>query len=306
MIQSIVAPAKLNLCLRVRNRRSDGYHSIESVMHQVEWGDQLTISYDAAGAAHTFLEVDSPHVPAGNQNLVWQAVEELRGAVGFRGEVHVRLVKQIPVGAGLGGGSADAGTVLRMLNDLAQLGLETTELRQLGLRLGADVPFAVTGGAALAEGIGERLRPLSTRLQYPVLLVHSDQSLPTSTVYRWWDEQQAGAAADGCTAGTELCWATLRLIEAVERGVAPVAWSSLLVNDLEPVVCARLPAVTRALEHLRQCPEVLGAAMTGSGSTVFALLRSTTAAARVANILERAGYRVTLTRFLLPGERRGC
>jgi len=300
MVKVVLAPAKVNLSLRIRGCRADGYHYIESVMHQVDWGDTLTVRYDPSGPAVTTLEVNKPWLPDGPGNLAWQAVEELRKAAGLQGRVDLNLVKRIPVGAGLGGGSSDAAAVLKAVNELAGLGLSTARLEDLGYRLGTDVPFAVRGGAALVEGVGERLTPLSSGLRLPILLVHSGQALSTPTVYEWWDEHHP-VAGNNHVPGVVL-EETRGLITAVSEGSSG-DWDRLLLNELEPVVCSRVPVVDKVLALLRESPSVTGAAMTGTGSTVFALLRETERPTTLLNAL-RGRYRTTLTRFAFCGERR--
>lgn len=299
-----MARAKLNLCLRITGRRNDGYHFLESVLHEVEWGDELVFDYEPRQVSSTHLCVKGAELPDGPQNLAYQAVELLRERAGLTGRVCIELRKRVPVGAGLGGGSADAGAVLRTVNELAGLQLGLQQLQELGSILGSDVPFAVTGGAVLAQGVGQHLTRLSSSLQLPVLLVHPPRGLSTPVVYRWWDEHQtagetgerpyAGASGPLHETGKPAYPDTARLIRALHDGEA-VDWESLLINDLETVVCQQVPAVSQALGILRDAPGVLGCAMTGSGSTVFALLdpdRPTTAVEAVPD-----EYESTLTRL---------
>ncbi len=309
-VRTVTAQAKLNLSLRITGVREDGYHLLESIMHQVQWGDTLRVEYDPQSPDHTLLRVTPPIVPDGPDNLAHQAVRLLRAEAGLSGTVRLLLRKRIPVGAGLGGGSSDAAAVLRTLNELAGLGLDEQALSEIGLRLGADVPFALHGGAALVQGIGQVVSPLRSVLNIPVLLVHPDQSLSTPEVYSWWDNRQGRTGVASNTYPTRLQASrpraragvdpkTRALSAALQEGYTIVGaespdWAGLLVNDLEEVVCDRVPEIAHALERLRRSPEVLGAALTGTGSTVFGLLHPGARYARLLSVLG-SQYRLTLT-----------
>lgn len=232
------APAKLNLFLHVLGRRPDGYHEIETGYQFLDWCDRLTFRPRRDGA----LTLSGNEAVPPEKDLAMRAAESLRAATGTGLGVDIRIEKRLPVGGGLGGGSSDAATTLVALNRLWGTGLATDRLAELGLELGADVPFFVQGHAALARGIGERL----SRAEPPTawyLVLDPGVSVSTSEIF----------------AAPELTRNTPRLKITC---FAPDTGR----NDLEPVVCARYPAVAEALDWLGGHGR---ARVTGSGACVF-------------------------------------
>ncbi|HIP99815.1 TPA: 4-(cytidine 5'-diphospho)-2-C-methyl-D-erythritol kinase [Candidatus Bipolaricaulota bacterium] len=179
----LLAYGKLNLVLRVVGRREDGYHLLRTLMCAVDLADELTLS-EAEGIS---LSTEGLAVPR-EGNLALRAAQLLAREAGVNKGVHIRLVKKIPSGAGLGGGSADAAAVLAGLNRLWRLGLSRRELQGLGLALGADVPFFLSESPAWAEGIGERLSPARVDLPGAFLVFVPPFDCPTPDVYRLYDE----------------------------------------------------------------------------------------------------------------------
>ena len=154
----LLAYAKINLTLDILRKREDGYHDLAMVMQSVTLADELTVV--PAGGARGQAVSDLRFLPTGDKNLAQQAAAAFRAATGLEHEVDVSIRKRVPVCAGLAGGSADAAAVLRAMDRLTGAGLAPAELAQIGARVGSDVPFCVLGGAALAQGRGERLSPL--------------------------------------------------------------------------------------------------------------------------------------------------
>ena len=289
------AHAKVNLRLRVFARDATGFHGVETLLARTSLSDIVTLS--AAGPARgrpggdgpegaargIALSVDGPmadDVPDGPDNLCWQAAERFFDrAFGKRGRraVHIRLTKRIPMGSGLGGGSADAGATLRLLAGRWPR-LETRELVELAGQIGSDVPFAFLGvPLALGWERGRRLLPLHPPRPRPALLVCPPIHVSTPEAYGWLGrgDEDAGAASvlPGATRMAE--W------DCLER---------LARNDLEAPVLARHPELSELLDRLWSCDPAL-AAMTGSGSTLFAMFRDEaerTRARRTLADLERA------------------
>jgi len=250
----IRARAKINLTLDVVGRRPDGYHELASVMQEIELADTLVLE----PAEDISLVVDPPVVPAGEDNLVLQAARLLQEYGGVRRGAALRLRKRIPVGAGLGGGSADAAAALKGLNRLWRLGLDPGTLAELGARLGSDIPFCLTGGTALVTGRGEVVEPLPYLPRAELVLVKPDLTVSTAEVYRGWDER-------GLTGG--------RATPAMLGAVLVRDWRAVavcLANDLEKVTCARHPEVLSVKQHLERAG-ALGVLMSGSGPAVFSL-----------------------------------
>ncbi len=265
------APAKLNLFLHVVGRRDDGYHLLQSVFRLVDLADSLRFvrRHDDRIAMAVALE----GVPEAS-DLCVRAARLLQTAAAARGSdvcgVTIHLDKRIPMGGGLGGGSSDAATVLMALNRLWRLGMSAVQLQVLGLGLGADVPFFLSGGNAFAEGVGEVLTPLILPPAWYLILVPPVQ-VPTATVF----------TALELTRNTKSV--KISSFSGVSSGVSSRAVGASLGvdfghNDLQPVVYAKYAEVARCLDWLaRHGP----ARMSGSGACVFAQFDTRSEAAAV-------------------------
>jgi 4-diphosphocytidyl-2-C-methyl-D-erythritol kinase len=243
------APAKLNLFLHVTGRRADGYHELQTFFQLIDLNDELSFSIHRNGCIRRVM---GPAAIAPADDLVVRAANALRDAAGEPAlGVDIRLIKRIPVGAGLGGGSSDAATVLVALNELWGLHWPLERLLALGLTLGADVPFFIGGHNALAAGVGERLTPLDLPARaYSVIF--PGVAVSTADIFQ----------------ASELT----RNSPAITIGGSVFATATSLAlpghNDLEPVVVKRYPAVRAALQWLM---ERAPARMTGSGASVFSV-----------------------------------
>ncbi len=246
------APAKLNLFLHVVGRRADGYHLLQTVFRFIDRADALRFAPRADGAI--ILATPTPGV-APDSDLTVRAARLLQQAASCRQGVTIHLDKCLPMGGGLGGGSSDAASVLLALNHLWQTGLSRAQLEQLGLTLGADVPVFVHGRNTFAEGVGEAFSDVELPVEH-YLVLHPAVNVETGVIF--------GAAE----------------LKRDTPPIAPSAWRpGNGHNDLEPVACARFPAVAEHLAWLRQyAPNAL---MTGSGACVFAGFPDPEAAARV-------------------------
>ena len=252
------APAKLNLFLHITGRRADGYHLLQSVFQLIDFADQLQFALRDDGQIHRITDV--PGV-APEEDLIIRAARLLEAAASARGisvpGVDIEIDKQLPMGGGLGGGSSDAATTLIALNQLWQTGLSKADLMQLGLRLGADVPFFLFGGNAFVEGIGEQLTPLITPQTWFVI-VHPGVAVPTSLIF---------GAAD-LTRDT-------KAVKMSDFSAGPLGFGR---NDLQAVAARAFPAVADALKWLSD----FGAArMTGSGACVFVAVASESQAEKI-------------------------
>lgn len=246
------APAKLNLFLHITGRRADGYHTLQTAFQLLDLADSVGI--EATGAPE-IVRLEGPDAVAEEDDLAVRAAHALQCATGVQRGARLRIVKRIPMGAGLGGGSSDAATVLVALNELWETGLDLRQLASIGADLGADVPVFVHGRSAFAEGIGEVLTPLSLPEKW-FLVVDPGVAVATAAVFQ----------APELTRNSPLI--TIRgLFEAETR------------NDCEPVVRARFPAVGEALDWLGRFAE---ARLTGTGACVFAAFDGAVAARRVA------------------------
>lgn len=263
------ARAKINLTLDITGRRSDGYHELETVMQTLALSDFLTF---LPAAGEISVTCSHPEVPAGEGNLVWKAAVLIKELAGGNKGAKIELKKNIPVAAGLAGGSADAAAALKGLNRLWNAGLTEGELLALGERLGADVPFCLLGGTALARGKGEVLTPLPSLKGLGVVLVKPPFGVSTAAAYRLYDRLGGGPRP-----------ANRQMLAALEKKDLP-AVGRLLGNVFEGPVFSLYPELREVKEALLRAG-VLGASLSGSGPAVFGLCRDREQAAQVAGRL---------------------
>ena len=273
----VAAQAKINLLLRVLAREQSGYHSIETIFLRLELADAIVVRVGDSVRGRTLdCSGDAAAVAAlgpTETNLAYRAACLYAEETGWPAAFGVELVKQIPAGAGLGGGSADAGAVLRALDALSPSPLGS-RLPELGSQLGADVPFMTIDSAmALGWGRGDRLMPLRVLAKRPVVLVFPSFAVPTKDAYAWLAHDRGSYESRG----TVLEPSVLDTWE----GIARVA-----TNDFEAVVGRRHPAIGTYVEALRGAG-ALPAMMSGSGSAVFGVFAEPTAA--VSGIVAGAG-----------------
>lgn len=273
--------AKVNLALDVLGKRADGYHEISTVMQAVELFDRLTVE---TADAISLVTSDSA-LPSDDANLVARAARLLREASGVEMGARIRLDKRIPVAAGLGGGSSDAAAALWALSRLWGVRWTRGRLVELAARLGMDVPFFLGRGRALATGRGERLRSLPAAGGYALVLVNPNFPLSTREVYGrvpvGWRAEPLG---------------TRRMLEALKtRSAQRVA--AALANSLEGIVEPTVPAIG-GMKAALLAAGALGAAMSGSGPTVFGLARSLDHARSIRRRVNRAGWSCWAVRTL--------
>jgi 4-diphosphocytidyl-2-C-methyl-D-erythritol kinase len=278
----VVAPAKINLYLWVGERRADGMHEIESVMQSVSLFDELTLTPGNAIS----LDVSPPGTaPEDESNLVVAAVRALAAARPTPLGAALHLSKSIPSGAGLGGGSADAGAALVGLNELWESRLSKKALEKIGAGVGADVPFCVRGGTAGALGVGERLAPLIVREPLWWVIAKPPGSLSTAEVYKRFDEMGGALSSSGDAH---------ELADALARGELERVGASLR-NDLFEAALSLDTSVGATRDALIGAG-ALGAVMTGSGTACCGLARDESHAKDVASGLSGAVVVTSLDR----------
>ena len=255
-----LAPAKLNLFLYVLDRRSDGYHNLQTLFQILDWGDDLRFT---ATSTELIRVYGTPDIRS-EDNLVYQAAHLLSSVSGRALGVDIHITKRVPMGAGLGGGSSDAGTTLVALNQLFELGLSLERLSDLALRLGSDVPLFIRGANAYAEGRGELLR--AVRLpQLHYLLVLPPMALATGDIFRGLALTTKGAKQ--------------RIARFSEGACVELDFASWR-NDLEPVAVKLCPLLQQCQTELARhsIAAVARARMSGSGSALFSVFASLAAA----------------------------
>lgn len=296
----VVAPAKVNLTLEIVGRRADGYHLLETVMQSIDVADIVTVT---TAHGETVVHSNGNDVPNGEGNLAAKAIAALRAAVGRNGSgtslpgLHVQIDKQIPVAAGLGGGSADAASALIAANTLWDLQLSEQRLAAIGVQIGADVPFCLRGGTAVARGIGEQLTMVADAPELSGVIVNPGVPVSTADVYRRFRDDSAERMEMEMPASgrAEAMVAALRQADSVAVG-------RLLYNDLEPVTTAMHPAIGELRQRVLDVG-ALGAVMCGSGPSVFGLAQDVEHAAVLAARLQRDAAYVAVCRFLPIGSR---
>ena len=259
---TVAAPGKVNLFLHVTGRRADGYHTLESLFALVDLADSITLERRDDGAIVRTHDVKGVRA---EEDLAVRAARALKDAAGVAAGVSLSIVKRIPMGAGLGGGSSDAASVLLALNRLWALDWPRARLAELAAPLGADVPFFVGGTPAVARGIGDELTPVTLPVLW-LALVHPKAHVRTADIFNAPELTRNAASAK---------------IDVFSEGYGR--------NDLAEVTCARYPPVREALEALREtAPE---ARMTGSGACVFAAFDTREGAQRALEGMRAVGSR---------------
>ena len=246
-----LAPAKINLSLRILRRREDGFHEIDTIMAPISIFDTLEIERRESGGLN--FTCSDTSLPIDGSNLVVRAVDEFCGSFGFEPHLKIHLKKEIPHGAGLGGGSSDAATTLIALNLLFQTELPIEELVRIAASIGSDIPFFLYQSAARCRGRGELVEPAPLARQLPLFLIKPSFGVPTPWAYQNWRDSIE--------------------IPGVLYGPQNLAFGEV-VNDLERPVFQKYLQLAHLKNWLLGQDEVAAALMSGSGSTVFAILKS--------------------------------
>lgn len=264
----IKAPGKINLGLDVVGRREDGYHLVKMVMQTVRLYDRLKFKKTKFGSI--VIESNLRYLPCNENNLVYKAIDMIRREYGITEGMHVSLDKRIPVAAGMAGGSADAAATIKAMDRMYCLGMSAEKMAQIGLKLGADVPYCLMGGTALAEGIGEKLTKLNDVPAAKVLLVKPNISISTKVVY-----EKIDSAGDLVRPDIDA------IIKAIDdKDISKMC--SNMGNVLETVSCDDYPVINTIKDRMRDFGAV-GAMMSGSGPTVFGIFTDNDCAEKAFN-----------------------
>ncbi|WP_090173661.1 4-(cytidine 5'-diphospho)-2-C-methyl-D-erythritol kinase [Eubacterium oxidoreducens] len=282
------AHAKINLGLEVLSKRPDGYHDVHMVMQSLALCDEVTIRKRADGLIKVCTSKEE--LKDDQTNLAYKAAQAFRTFVGKNYGVEISIDKKIPMAAGLAGGSADAAAVLRGMNRLFGEKLTDRELCDVGVTIGADVPFCIIEHTAIAEGIGEKLTPLPMKLNCSILLVKPYFGVSTKAVYEAFD------SSDGNKVN----------IQGIVDGIHNQDWNECFAamgNDLESVTIGLYPKVGEIKEELKACGAdyVL---MSGSGPTVFAVFLDDMICQKAYESMKKLPYEkiVEKTSFMLADE----
>lgn len=262
---SINAYAKVNLALDVIRRREDGYHEVRMIMQNLDIYDELSFSVGQGSNQKVRIEANRDDIPTDDRNLITKAIRLMYDSFEINNDINVSLIKNIPVEAGMAGGSTDCAAALMAMNMLFELELDEKKLMELGVKLGADVPFCIMGGAALSEGIGEILTPVAPLSGCSILVVKPPFGVSTAATYKGLklDELKSHPDIDG-------------MLQALEKddlfGVA-----MRMENVLETVSIPMHPDIDIIKKAMKE-KGALNALMSGSGPTVFGLFENNEAA----------------------------
>ncbi len=251
------AYAKINLTLNVLKKLPLGYHEIESVMHQVQLSDDISIKKIEKGIV---IKCNNPKVPLDEGNTVYKAAELLKNRYDIKEGVEITIEKNIPISGGLSGGSTDAGAVLMLMNDLFDLLIEKDDLMDFGAEIGMDVPFSILGGAAVAKGMGEVLEKIEN-IKMNILLINHGVEVSTKEAYENLNLEECGKTVN-----------TNKILNSIkEKNIKKTAES--LYNDFENTIIKKYPIIDKIKKDLID-EGALNALMSGSGATVFGVFEN--------------------------------
>ena len=272
-IISLKAPAKINLFLEILGKRDDGYHEIETIMQEIDLADNLQFEETQEGVE---LECNDENIPLNQDNLVCKAANLILKECGIKKGVLINLEKNIPVGAGLGGGSSDAAATLKALNLLWKVGLNDGELIEFAAKLGSDIPFFIKGKTSLCSGRGEKISPVEVKSKIDYLIFFPRVHISTETIYKNLKIDLTKKRKD-----VSFFLDALKHSEVADIG-------KLLFNRLEEVIFATYPdllQVKRSLEIFDFC----GLSISGSGSAFFGLCNDRHQAEAIKSKVESSG-----------------
>lgn len=296
MTLTLRAPGKVNLGLRILGRRPDGYHRLESLFLPLDLADTVRLALRRSPGVGLTLSGECAGVPADGRNLAFRAAQAFLAGAAHPGGVEIELDKRLPAPGGLGGGSSDAGAVLRGLAELLPGAVAPGHLRSLALGLGADVPFFLAPQPALVTGIGEEVLPVDGLAPRVLLLAHPGAALATAAVYAEYD---AGAASLTPSDAGPSIRALLALREEAGRaraGPFETSLRALAGNDLEPAASRLCPAVSELRKEI-EATGALAVSLSGSGPTVFGVFPDEAAAGEAQRrIARRPGLRTWVVR----------
>ena len=278
----IEAYGKVNLALDVIRKRNDGYHDINTIMQQIDLKDIVTIRDREKGIK---IECNNPEVPVDSSNLVYTAWEKMKEKAKIDRGVHIIIEKNIPVASGLAGGSTDAAAVLKGLNKLWKLNFSKKELMDIGISIGADVPYCIMGGTALAEGIGEKLKILKSFSNKLILLANPGISVSTAHVYDSLRLDKIEKSPD-----------MDMLVQAVENDDI-YTLAKNMANILEQVTVEEFSQIKTIKEDMIRYG-ALGSLMSGSGPTVFGLFDDEKKLVKCKEYLEKKVAKVIITKTI--------
>ena len=278
----IKAYAKINISLDVIGKREDGYHLLKMIMQTIDLYDHINVKRSDTGIN---ISCNKPYIPTDDRNLVYKAAEILMNTYNIKGGVDIYLKKNIPVAAGLAGGSTDAAAVLKAMRSLYELNIDDKELMNLGVKIGADVPYCIVGGTALCEGIGEKVIKLTDFKNQILIIVKPSFGVSTKEVYKSLDISKINKHPDTDT-----------IIENIEEANL-FRVSKNMKNVLENVTL-RKHTVLKNIKNELISMGAMGALMSGSGPTIFAFFEDMLKAQSCYDRIKKKYKEVFITRTI--------
>ena len=278
----IHAPAKINLVLDVIGKRSDGYHNVKMIMQSLELGDVVTVEAQAADKTEIIINSNSAVVPCNESNIAYKAAMAILDDANMRCNVHIDIQKNIPICAGLAGGSTNGAAVLIALNSILGLDYSKEKLMNLGAKIGADVPFCIMQGTALAQGTGTELSAIASYGKHTVLLVKPDIDVSTPWVYK------------NLKLNTVTHPDVDSFIDCIKHGEYAQSYKHM-GNVLETVTVEEYPIIDKIKKRMMDCGARVSM-MSGSGPTVFGIFDSIEAANQAAEIFKKEFKQVIVTK----------
>ena len=283
------AYAKINLGLDVLRRREDGYHEVKMVMQTVDLYDVLLVSKKEEDTIT--ISTQREEIPVNEDNLIYKAIKLMKDLYGFEGGVHVELVKNIPIAAGMAGGSTDAAAAMRAVNELFELNRPVEELEKHAVKIGADVPYCIQGGTVLSEGIGEVLTKLPNAPQCILLIAKPDIMVSTKYVYENLNLPELKKHPD-----IDL------MVEAIREGDA-----EKMLEPMDNVLATVTEEKYEIIKEIKQTMKRNGAIkamMSGSGPTVFGIFETMVQAATAFDAIKEKGMarEIFISKFINPKE----
>ncbi|HLA51123.1 MAG TPA: 4-(cytidine 5'-diphospho)-2-C-methyl-D-erythritol kinase [Thermodesulfobacteriota bacterium] len=287
ILHRVLSPAKINLFLKVLRKRDDGYHDIVSVMQPISLYDEILIEME--NGSDIIVSCDNANVPCDRTNLAYRAAVEFFRTTGINRRLSITIKKNIPVAAGLGGGSSNAAAVLRALNEITSQNISTDNLIEIGAGIGSDVPFFIVGKSCIARGRGESLEPIELPKFWYILI---NPGFPVSTQ---WAYQNLNL-----TKSNEDINIALLKVSLEDHVVGIRQWQGLLANDLEEVTIGKHPEI-KEIKDAMSAVGATGALMSGSGPTVFGIFPDKDKAEEAFGLLKGAFKQKRYIVFLAQG-----
>jgi len=286
ILHRVLSPAKINLFLKVLRKRDDGYHDIVSIMQPLSLCDEITIEME--NGSGIIVSCVNANIPCDRTNLAYRAAAEFFRSTGINRKLSITIKKNIPVAAGLGGGSSNAAAVLKALNEITSQNILTGKLIEIGARIGSDVPFFIVGKPCIARGRGEFLEPLGLTKFWYILI---NPGFPVSTQWAYKNLNLTNSNEDINIAISKVLLEDTIGIQYLQR---------LLFNDLEEVTIGKHPEI-KELKSALSAVGALGGLMSGSGPTVFGIFPDKEKAEEAFGLLKGAFKQKGYTIFLAQG-----